>query len=166
MRKELLREVVGQLVAFHVGVRVDHALDNHGYHHWHGVDSLAMVGLHTIAVTVVLYVVAHGGNQVVRTVAADGATVAQLLVQPMLLDVSLIGHGHGTALREAEAERPPVVLEGQRALVVDVLLVELQSVVDGIHHLPGGQFLRQIRMRQVTCDAIALVIGGNTRCQR
>ena len=85
-------------MVLHVGVRVDHALDNHGYHHRHGIDSLAMVGLHTIAVAIVLYVVAHGGNEVIRAVAADGTTVAQRLVQPVLFDVSLIGHGHGAAL--------------------------------------------------------------------
>ena len=120
-----------------------------------------MVGLLAIAVTVILHVVAQGGNQVVRAVAAERATVAQLLVEPMLLHVSLHGQGHGTALREAEAERPPVALEGQHPLVVDMLLVELQTVLHGVHHLLRCQFLRQIGMRHIFGGAVALEVGGN-----
>ena len=42
-----------------------------------------------------------------------------------------------------------------------MLLVKLQSVVHGIHHLLGGQFLRQIRVPHVFGDAITLIVGGN-----
>ena len=50
-----------------------------------------MLGGHVVAVAVVFQIVAQGGDEVVRAVAAEGATETQLLAEVVLLDVTLHG---------------------------------------------------------------------------
>ena len=53
------------------------------------------------------------------------------------------------------------LLERQRPLVGDVLLVELQTIVHAIQHLAGGQLLCQVGMNHAAGHAVALVVGGD-----
>ena len=138
---------------------VERALDNHRHHHRHRAHPALVAGRGAVAVSIVLHVVLHGCQQVVRPVTADAPAETQFVREVILLDVAMHRKCNGSALREAPAEAPPVVLEVQSPSVVDVLLIELATVLNGIHNLPGRQLLRQVGMVPVLAHAIALVVG-------
>ena len=85
-------------MVLHIGVRIKHTFYNHRYYHRHGVHALAMFCLLAIAVAVVVNVVKQGGNEVVRSVAADCAAIVQLLVHRLFLQISLNSQGYGASL--------------------------------------------------------------------
>ena len=84
---------------------LDHTLQYQGQYDGQRHLTLVVRCFHTVARTVVLEIVTHGGHQVVGTVATYRALEAQLVSQSLLLYLAVGSQTDGTTLREAHAER-------------------------------------------------------------
>ena len=149
--EEFRTEVIGGCMALHVGIGVEHALDDERKHHDHR---------HLLVGKVVLHVIHERGHRVVGTVAADGTHEVEVLAQMVLLDEAVARHSHAAALRVAARHGAVVAANGVAHIVqLRRTFIECLSVEQGIDTLPGCQFLVEIGVGTFAGQSVALVVG-------
>ena len=151
--EELRLDIVAHLVVHHIGIAVAHAFQNERHHDGHA---------QVLAILMLSHIVHQRGHHVVRTVAAYRASQMQLVGESVLLNEALSGQRHRAALRVAHADTSPAVAERvAHVFHLAARLVKADAVACRIDHLSRREFLIEIGVCTVACQAVTLVVGQN-----